>query len=313
MYDLIAERKGQTVPTKVKKAQAALASKAKQFGEQLDRLREAFELVKELTVKFDQLENVAMRILTTKEELGDQITVDEMGRKKVAISAKCIDTIWKDILTTHGKLKRLQDEIAIVKALLPPITGRLKRTLVSGRVDADGNELGIQEMWCYDPDDVLTLAGDVNDTDLFSAPSELLAESSESDKTGDIGGLTRIEELAEDDAADSEATPVSGDDSTLVEEFEKVQITPIDPCLPGSTTPPGSPIRSNDESTHHGEAMTAVTKEQDIKQEGLKSDRKRKARDDSPEREETEDIKDKEVESDSDSDSDSDDLEFICE
>jgi hypothetical protein len=192
----IEKHKEQGANFKERQTQRELDKKLEPYEMQKLRYHSATNLANDLVYKFEQLGKVAKSLLTSQEELGEEISVTVVGRKKIAVSTKCIDTIWKDITTSYLQIKKLQDEITLLKVTLPPVTGRLKLGEIDCGEDEAGNKLGSESVWVYDP---TNLAGG----------DKLI-----------IGGDGQIEGPDAEGSAGPEAPLASSDETTLVEEFE---------------------------------------------------------------------------------------------
>ena len=177
-----------------------------------------------LIAKFEQLSKIATNLLGTQEDLGDQITKSSTGIMRLTVSIKCIDAIWKDIITAYTKLQKLKDEIHVAKTTLPQVDGRMKLLTIEPGEDEEGNKQEAQNLLIYDPTDM--------------DPGERIV----------LDELDHVEELEEGASAYGEATPISSNENTLVDEFNgkhQFEATSEDAGKVTSTTPPGSPPLRN--------------------------------------------------------------------
>ncbi|KIW67366.1 hypothetical protein PV04_06627 [Phialophora macrospora] len=272
----IEKRKEQGANFKERQTQRELNKTLEPYEMQKLRYHTASNLANDLVYKFEQLGKIAQSLLTSQEELGEEITMTELGRKKIVVSAKCIDTIWKDVITLYAQLKKVQDEITILKMTLPPVTGRLKLGEIDCGEDQAGNKLGKESVWVYDP---TNLAGG----------DKLI-----------ISGDGQIERPDANESGDPEAPPASSDETTLVGEFEdQCQIASLSGYTGSlsSTTVPNT-LDPKDSAETNGEEKS--------KQGEVQGNRKRKTEEESAGCEEGAESHDEVVQSD-------DELLFICE
>lgn len=178
--------------------------------------------------------------------------------------------------------------------------------LLDGGEDDDGNDLGPQKIWIYDPNQKpITESGRTQELDQSNGHGDTTG----TDSGERINGLPRIEEL-DDAVVNADSTLTSSDEATLVEDFEdKCQLT--SPSEDSSsvnltTSPSVADVKNGDGGVgNHGE--NAVIEEQEQKKPTeVGSTRKRKGRDDSPVRKDSAPAEEEEAGSD-------DELVFICE
>ncbi|ETI22237.1 hypothetical protein G647_06310 [Cladophialophora carrionii CBS 160.54] len=245
----IEKRRQQGAMFKEKQARRELDKKLEPYELQKLRYHAATKLANDLVYKFDQLGKVARSLLTSQEELGEGIAVSESGRKKIVVSAKCIDTLWKDIITTHTQLKKLHDEIVVVKMTLLPVPGRLKPGEIDRGEDEAGNKLGRETVWVYDP------------TNMVGSDKLVIGEDGQ------------IEGLDTDEPVRPEGTPPSSDETTLVEEFD-------DQCRIGSPSwYAGTVSSTRAPGTPDTKESSKATSEEKSRQRDVKEGSKRKAED----------------------------------
>ncbi|KAJ9607995.1 hypothetical protein H2200_008074 [Cladophialophora chaetospira] len=304
VYLLMGKRMEQGPEFKEKRHKRALVEQTEPFEQQKSRIDAALLQANDLVYKFEQLEKLVKSLLASQEELGDQITKIESGRKKVAISAKCIDALWKDIIKTYNSFYKLQDQILDARATLPPITGHVTPFTVEGCEDENGKPLGPQKLWIYDPKQHdAAESGRTNGLDLMDG--QIRTEGNQR-----INGLPRLEPL-EDETADGDSTLVSSAEATLVEAFEdKCQLTFASQGfrnLNVATSPSMPDVEDSDKGLgDQDEDWVWVNEEPKEKSLAFESNRKRKVRDDSPVREDSAEEVDEEAQVD-------DDLDIICE
>ncbi|EXJ58792.1 hypothetical protein A1O7_06222 [Cladophialophora yegresii CBS 114405] len=238
----ISKRREQGAQFNERQVHRELDKKLERYELQKLRYHAATKLSNDLVYKFEQLGKVAQSLLTSQEELGEEIAVTDSGRKKIVVSAKCIDALWKDIITTHTQLKKLQDNIATTKMTLPPVPGRLKPGEIDRGEDEAGNKLGSETVWVYDPTNMVG-----GDKLVIGTDGEI--EGLDADESGRTG---------------PEAAPSSPDESTLVEEFEdQCQISSPSGCAgPASfTDAPATPdTEDSSKATHEEKSKRADVK-----------------------------------------------------
>ncbi|OCT51805.1 hypothetical protein CLCR_08605 [Cladophialophora carrionii] len=243
----IEKRRQQGARFKERQARRELDKRLEPYELQKLRYHAATKLANDLVYKFEQVGKVARSLLTSQEELGEEIAVGESGRKKIVVSAKCIDTLWKDIITTHTQLKKLHDEIVVVKMTLPPVPGRLKPGEIDRGEDEAGNKLGRETVWVYDP------------TNMVGGDKLVIGEDGQ------------IEGLDTDESVRAEGTPRSSDETTLVEEFD-------DQCRIGSPSGYAGTVSSTSApGTPDTKDSSKATSEEKSKQRDVKEGSKRKA------------------------------------
>lgn len=173
-----------------------IRTKVQQFELQRLRYVAAKALTDQLHGTFSQLEKVARSLLTTQEELGDELTRTRSGIAKLTINIKCVDSIWRDIIALYDKLKEVKDGIADAKTKLPGIEGHV-RTEILEMPDGNRNQEP-QQILIIDPNPPTT-----NEENVSSM-------------------LNRIEEIDDADGTESaDATlPPSSTEPTILEDLD---------------------------------------------------------------------------------------------
>lgn len=179
-----------------KEVRLEIQTKIQQFELQRLRYVAAKAVTDYLLGKFEQLDKVARSLLTTQEELGDDLIRTPIGITKLTISIKCVDSIWRDIIASYGKLKELKNGIADAKTKLPQVVGHV-RTETVDTPDASGTQEPLQIL-VIDPNPPTT-----------------------NDETAS-GFLNRIEEIDDADGTESaDATfPSSSTEPTILEDLD---------------------------------------------------------------------------------------------